>query len=136
MRGRNRQPRIPRGEASILVILRLLFMLLNCLQECLSFACNFPVLDRYHLVEVDGVILLAFLESHLLIVKSATAASKGLHMVPGAQLEIESLELILDLSVVLARSRTQFLVFRDVVQDIALDRRDERTRHVLICRSN
>ena len=88
------------------------------------------------MVEVYGVMLLAFLESHLLIVESVTAASKGLHMVPGAQLEIERLQLILDLSVVLAWSWTQFLVFRDMVQDIALDRRDERTRHVLVCGPN
>ena len=114
------------------MVLRLFFMLLNCLKECLSFASYFPILDGYHLVEINGVILLALVKSILLISKSGTPASKGLHMVPRAQLEIERLQLVLDLCVVLARSRTLFLVFCDMVQDIALHRRDKRARHIVV----
>ena len=105
----------------MLVRICLHFMHLNSLQESLSFPGYLLVLHRNHLVEINRTILFALLEWILLVNKPARAAAKRLHVVPGAQLVIQCLQLILDLGVVLARPWVLFRVPRHVIQYVPFD---------------
>lgn len=98
----------------------LLLVELYGLQERLPLPSDFLILHRDHLVEINRIIPLIILKRVLLIRKSAAAATEGLHVISGTQLEVERLQFILDLSVVLARPRHHFLVFRHVVEHVSL----------------
>ena len=80
----------------------LLSVMLNCIKEGLPFSSYFLVFHRYHLIEINRVTPLGLLLFALLIVEPAAPTPKRLHMVPGAQLEVQCLQLILYLSVILA----------------------------------
>lgn len=94
---------------------RLLLMQLYRLEKRLPLSCDFPVFHRYHLVEVNCVVLPSFLERLLLVREPAAPAAEGLHVVPCAQLIVEGLQLILNLRVVLARTWALLLIFWNVV---------------------
>lgn len=105
---------------------------LNCLQESLPFTGDFLVLHRYHLVEINCAVLLALLERVLLVSEPAGPAAKRLHVIPGAQLIVQGLQLVLNLSIILARSWVLLELARHVVQHIPFDWRNERAHHVLL----
>jgi len=93
---------------------------LNSLEEGLSLAHDFLVLHRDHLVKVNVCIPLV-VHANLLITKSLGATTEGLHVISGAELVIENLELVLDLRIIAARPRILLLLSRDMVHDVSLD---------------
>ena len=104
------------------MLVRLLSILLYSFKECLPFPSYFFVLNRNHLVEIDCIASFSVIIFIFLVAKATCATSKWLHVVPSAQLEVQSLELILYLGVVLARSWIDFSILGNVIQNVTLDR--------------
>ena len=119
-----------RWEDRILVRVGLLLVVLDRLEECTTLHHDVFILNGNHLIKIDGLSLV--LGFRRLVIESGSARSERLKMVSSAKLVIKNFELILNLSVVCARSWVDFGLFWDLVHEVSLNWWDEGVVHVWI----
>ena len=77
------------------------------------------ILYRYHLIKIYGISLI--FDWHLLIFKSHLARAKWLKMIPGAQLMIQILKLLLYLCIITSRPRILLEILANVIQKVTFN---------------
>lgn len=117
-------------ENLVFMISSWVFVMLDSLQKCTSPHGYILVLNRNHLIKINGLPLI--LDLRLLVFKSNLTCSKWLEVIPCAQLIIQNLQFVLNLGIVCSRTWIGSQLFWNLLHEISLSRRREGILHIWI----
>ena len=112
----------------VLVLWCFVLVALDSIQESDSLVHYFFVFDWDHLVEIDRISFLG-LVWHL-VFESDRSWAEWLQVIPGAKLMIKNLQLVLDLSIIAARTWHMLDVWWNRLEDVSLYLSHKGCRHV------